>query len=655
MPMKKIINIFNTQNLKRNLKNVIFRFPITMLIIIAGCTLLFLELHYHNSFSDIMNNNIIIAILSLIMIFFLSIWVYLTSENENFSKLKRNISQIIPIIFWIWFFFTFNRDINHFENFVFFFLTLVWIISYLFFSPYLRNILKTKKSIFYTYFYNISVIILISSILGWILFLLGAIWIWAVDALFDLNISEEKTYWNWAILSLAFITPLFSLTQIPNKENFLENYFNENMFFSFLIKYIATPFITVYFLILYAYSIKVLSNFWDWPKWEVSWMVIWFSIFGYITYIFSYIFEEKNKFIKIFRKLFPYIVIPQVFMLFYAIYLRINQYDITINRYFVMAFGLWLLVVSIYYVLSKKKHLAFIPAILTLFTIIISIWPWSVYSLPESRQLDRLEKKLISANILKESKIIPLENYNDIDKDLSKDIYSGIDYICDFSNCEKIKNLFPVIYKKIEDKDKTEWNKRKNDDIKRYEKNIKTYKDKDKKILKNNKRLLKETLKRKYKWPNKWEIVNEITKTIKVKQHYSNQKQREYINIYIDNHKSVFPMDTKSYSKILTLNSNKYRSDNDEYGKIDVNKNSIEIIKQWKTIIEIDIKKTLEEITKKYEKNLSVRYPKKDLTFEIMQEWKKFKIIFSNIDIKNPNYKWEDKWWYYYSNGYLLY
>jgi len=84
-------------------------------------------------------------------------------------------------------------------------------------------------------------------------------------------------------------------------------------------------------------------------------------------------------------------------MLFYAIYLRINQYDLTINRYFVVVFGLWLLVISIYYIFSKKKHLSIIPAILTLFTIIISVGPWSVYSLPESRQLDRLKTNLEKA------------------------------------------------------------------------------------------------------------------------------------------------------------------------------------------------------------------------------------------------------------------
>jgi flagellar biosynthesis protein FliQ len=89
-------------------------------------------------------------------------------------------------------------------------------------------------------------------------------------------------------------------------------------------------------------------------------------------------------------------------MLFYAIYLRIHQYDITVNRYFVVVFGLWLLVISAYYIFSNKKHLAFIPAVLTLFTVIISVGPWGVYSLPESRQLERLKSNLISANILKD-------------------------------------------------------------------------------------------------------------------------------------------------------------------------------------------------------------------------------------------------------------
>lgn len=146
-----------------------------------------------------------------------------------------------------------------------------------------------------------------------------------------------------------------------------------NRFFSFLVRYIAIPFICIYFIILYAYSVKVLMNFSHWPKGMISWMVIGFSTFGYITYIFSKPYDKENLLIAFFRKYFPLAVLPQLIMLFYAIYLRITQYDLTMNRYFVVIFGLWLFVVSLYLVLSRKKSLAIITASLTLISLLISV------------------------------------------------------------------------------------------------------------------------------------------------------------------------------------------------------------------------------------------------------------------------------------------
>ena len=102
-------------------------------------------------------------------------------------------------------------------------------------------------------------------------------------------------------------------------------------------------------------------------------------------------------------------VLPQIAMLGYAIYLRINQYDLTMNRYFVVVFGIWLLVISLYLLFSSKKYLAFIPTILTVFTILVSIGPWSVYHLPMDRQMKRLEANLVRANILQGNTIAPLK------------------------------------------------------------------------------------------------------------------------------------------------------------------------------------------------------------------------------------------------------
>ena len=186
-------------------------------------------------------------------------------------------------------------------------------------------------------------------------------------------------------------------------------------------------------------------------------MVIGFSAFGYLIYIFSRAYEEESALTRVFRRYFPLLVLPQVCMLFYAIYLRIAQYDITMNRYFVVVFGIWLTIISLYYVLSTKRYLSLIPSSLVAIILIISVGPWSVYSYPLARQEVRLMNNLRTANILQDGKIVPLTNVRDISKELSNDIASGISYVCDFRDCKIITQLFVDQYEKADLDAEKEW------------------------------------------------------------------------------------------------------------------------------------------------------------------------------------------------------
>lgn len=237
-------------------------------------------------------------------------------------------------------------------------------------------------------------------------------------------------------------------------------------------------------------------------------------------------------------------VVPQVAMLFYAIYLRIHQYDITINRYFVVVFGIWLLSVSLYYIFSKQKYLAVLPALLTLFTLLISVGPWSVYQLPESRQFTRLEKKLIEANILQEGKIVPLIENSAISSELSNDIYDGIEYVCGFNDCEKIKNLFSVQYEAFVEKHKADYKKNREDEKLKYA---------------GDANMLKYIEKNEYQEPSKWEIVSALTNEIKIYQNYGNQSDDEiaYYSFYIDSTSDFFPLELDGYDQMIRIDNQK--------------------------------------------------------------------------------------------------
>lgn len=600
-----MLNIFKLENLVQNIKNILIRFPLSILYIIINLILLIITINFNLPY--MIENYMVKGIFTLIITFFFSIWVYITSEKYNLEKNKKCLFQIIPVVFWILFFIFFNNNPDDFENIIFFMLSLVWIISYIFFAPFLKKctLLKNENNSYYPYFYKISVVFLISTIFWLVLFALWSIWIWATFTLFDLSWTfSDELYKNWAIISLSLLTPIFWLTQIPKNDENEE--FKQNKFFDFLVRYIWILFIAIYFIILYAYSIKVLINFSDWPKWEVSWLVIWFSILWYIVYMFSYIFEENNFIVKNFRKIFPFVVIPQIFMLFYAIYLRIAQYDLTTNRYFVVVFWVWLLIISLFMIFSKKKFLWAIPAILTLFTIIISIWPWSVFSLPESRQMSRLENNLIKANILKDWNIIPLKNYEDIDKYLSKEIYNWISYLCHNSDCENIKDLFKWDYNhKL-------WEKMSN-----------------------------------------WEVVEKISSDIKVRTYYDYENLNQE-TIYLNRwNKDIFPINTEWYKKIIKITY--YGNDNSEiYWKIDIVNNKLEIIENWIITESIDIENNINEIYEYYKKTQNTQITDGKLDFNV--KWNKYEVyvLLENISIKNPDYNWDYNWNLNYSNWYIL-
>jgi hypothetical protein len=331
--------------------------------------------------------------------------------------------------------------------------------------------------------------------------------------------------------------------------------------------------------------------------------------------MFSYIFNEDIKFIWLFRRLFPYFVVPQLFMLFYAIYLRIAQYDITINRYFIVIFGIWLWVVSLYLIFSSKKYLAYIPLILTVFTIIISVWPWWVYSLPESRQLTKLENNLKTAWILKNWEIVPLRNYEDISHGLSMDIYSSINYLCSINNCESIKKMFPKQYSELERK---------------YNANL-TINQKNLKISDNNR----------VNQINSWEIIDGLTKDIKVKSYFDDNVS---LTINFASDFEMFPINIDWYSKMF-----KIWFDNMSGSGI------LNIIENWAIVDSLDISWIEKTLLDNFKKNQETNLKKEDMTFEL--KWSKwaYKIYFDNIEIKNPLNKSETmKNWYYNISGYAL-
>jgi len=477
--MKNIFKHLTTKKLRDALVSTFERVPLSVIFSLITFVLFAVQIGIDDMSTSI-ESLIGKSIITLIVMFLLSIAVYLYNEVSNAGKVTAWRNQLVTIIFGLLFYAFFEENLfsNFYaESFVYIAMTVVGTVAAVFIAPFILHIVQrqAQQREFYVFGYNIVMHTAMAVVVGTAVMLLGFAGWAAITALFDIHFSDIYAYWG--AFSLSLLAPVFFLSQLPSVKVDTSIKIEDDRFFGFLIKYIGLPAIIFYFVILYAYTIKVLINFTTWPHGEIAWMVIGFSVFGYLVYTASYIFEKDFKPAQVFRKFFPYIVIPQVAMLFYAIGLRINQYDITINRYFVVAFGVWLFLVSCHFIFSKKKYLGVLPLSLLLCITVISIGPWSVYTLPEARQLTHLQANLVKAGILQDGSIAPLADTKSIDAKLSGEIYEGIEYICNSHGCDTLRPLFTDAMIEIQAKDIERFEQEKKDSISREKDMIKQEKD----------------------------------------------------------------------------------------------------------------------------------------------------------------------------------
>ena len=227
--------------------------------------------------------------------------------------------------------------------------------------------------------------------------------IFSIDKLFFEDLFQGRIYEYLAAVCFIFVNGTFIL-----------NYYNysleetipkdEKSDFTFLPSkarkifgnYIFLPLTILYFLILFAYVIKIAITG-IWPKEIVVYMGTGYFVFAILCYYFIY--PEESSF---FDKLKNYILISFFFvggLMSYAIGVRINQYGLTMRRGIIMLVAICILFYPLLGLLFKNHRLS-----LLMYTIVwvfgVGIFgPVNIDQLALSSQLSRLNHLLAQENI----------------------------------------------------------------------------------------------------------------------------------------------------------------------------------------------------------------------------------------------------------------
>ncbi|MBL4887745.1 MAG: DUF4153 domain-containing protein, partial [Flavobacteriaceae bacterium] len=437
-------------------KESFLRFPLTILSsIVAACIGIYMvefEDEIKNFFPYI--NLLLTAALGIPLYFFVSISITKYKFNSNLKLVSIIGSTILLVIIY---FSLPNSNITHNTSVPYIRYGIFNIIVHLLvsFIPYVKS--KSLNG-FWNYNKILFIRILTSALYSGVLFVGIVLALYTLETLFYITIHDEL-YFQCFIFIIGFFNTWFFVSGIPKDLDALENIRDYPAGLKTFTQYILLPLLVVYLIILYAYGTKIVLNL-DWPKGIVSYLISCVSILGILTLLLIHPYGnlKENSWIKKFTSIYYYILFPLIIILFIAIWIRIDDYGLTINRYLIVLLGVWLSIICFYFSMGRS-NIKFIPISLSIILILMSFGPWSMFSISEKSQANRLHKILEENAILKKGRIhnevlwetdsLPKlyskeENTNELllNDSIHNEVKSILDYLDDYHGFSKIKPLF---------------------------------------------------------------------------------------------------------------------------------------------------------------------------------------------------------------------
>ena len=484
------------------------------------------------------------------------------------------------------------------------------------FSPYIKG---KQVNGFWQYNRLLFTRFILSILYSGFLYVGIALALVSLNLLFEIKI-HDKLYFDLFILIGGFFNTWFFISGMPDNFEELERETNYPFGLKVFSQFILLPLLCLYLLILYGYGAKIVS-LWDWPKGIVSWLIIAVAVLGIFTSLLIHPFgrKEENSWIKKFSKAYFFILLPLVAMLFIAISMRLSDYGITINRYIVLLLGVWLTLVCLYFIIGRN-NIKFIPISLCVMMLLMSFGPWSMFSVSENSQADRLEQILTDHGIIENGKIVNEQTiiidsnyYNQkfeypntklVSDSINNEIKSIIDYLDDHHGFNAVKELYTQDFKV----------------------DIETY---------------NQTKKR-------WNRINEG-------EVYMKALGLEYRHVYIDSEQTYYSYSTKYNNGLIKISGydymikfNYYHYDNNQkFSSFTIEDNQFELrndtintykiglFKNNELITKIDFSDLKTSLVNKYGKGSHYDIPQENLSIKNSSSSLNYKIELDNVGLNN--------------------
>ncbi|MES2767418.1 MAG: DUF4153 domain-containing protein [Bacteroidota bacterium] len=392
------MKIPSLESLFKSTAETLKRFPFVLLTSVIGTALWlwYSEIDYraYDSYKWLLKLTIL-AFLGISLQFSIAVF----TERKRWNNLGKAVGALCGFAVLAGLYFAFDFHEIDYQRFALYALAFHLLTS---FASFLKS---DEINGFWQFNKEIFLRILTSGLYSGVLYAGLAIAIAAIENLFNIEFING-IYLKLFIVIAGVFNTWFFLSGVPENLGELENSHDYPKALKVFTQYVLLPLVTVYLVILYAYVLKIIIEQ-LWPQGWVATLVLAFSIAGILSLLLIWPIRnsEGNSWISTFSKWFYRALLPLSVLLGLAIWRRVSEYGITEERYFVIALAVWLLGITLYFIVSKKQNIKVIPISLFLISLAISFGPWGAFEVSKRSQITRLENILVKNGVLKNGKV----------------------------------------------------------------------------------------------------------------------------------------------------------------------------------------------------------------------------------------------------------
>lgn len=432
--MKAILNKFSSFFLQGGLKETVLRFPVSSFCAFALFVLSVLATHNVLDREELLFRTAV----SLVVGYFWFGGMRLVAESLAWTRGKEMLMAFLPYV-------PFVMLMAWAEDFGLYLLFIVpALLLFLMVAPYTKSKLDNHDDLSFWLFNRYLWAGVLLSFLA-IMIMTGGLHaaFASIEALFGLDMPHEVMGDIWAFSSLV-VGPIYALSFVPKSFTYEDRAECEQTpGLMFMLNWILAPLILIYFLILYAYFIKLLV-IQELPLGVLAYMVTGFAGVGIAMYLVGWPVRDQAGALvqKFYKYFFPALIIP-VALQFLAIGERIYTFGVTEQRYMVALSAVWLTILVALFTFRKATSIKVMPGLLAVLLVLAAFGPWGAVGLSSMSQYNRLEQLLVKHDILQDGKVVKTKA--EIPYEDRKSISSKVEYFYTTDRKERLRHWFPDV------------------------------------------------------------------------------------------------------------------------------------------------------------------------------------------------------------------